>query len=273
MSKSYTDATLVLNGVEVASGVTLALQSKGITSTARGTMVTITEAQRPTLAAWTPVQLRGRTRRLCQFCGWTTRDEDHCADNKQHALAHLRAEGIARRFGEGRIPVWGFVVDHLARKGVAVTRDAFGHLLVCDDLRRKTSVGTIRLPAEVRSAVLLTGSGFAESLAWVEASAVEEALVELPAHWEATRERLQHLLAWWRLAESFPAWVAAAAVQEEFAPRVTILDFRRSARGVQREGPSPGYMPSWTRGEYGGELVSPVREQIDAARARLREVR
>lgn len=260
MSKTctYTNATLVLNGVVITPA-----------------RVTVTETPHPTLTAWTPVRLRGRTRRLCQFCGWTTRDEDLRADNKQHALAHLRAAGITRRFREGCLPVWGFVVNHLVRKGVAVTRDTFGHRLIADELQREAYVGTrtrvrtIRLPAEIKGAVLLTGSGFAESLAWVEASAAEEALIGLPAHWNATRARLEHLLAWWRLAESFPAWVAAAAVQELLAPRVVVMDFR-SRGGAQHDAPAPGYMPAWTRGEYGVELVSPAREHIDTAIELLR---
>lgn len=233
---------------------------------------TVTEPPRPTLTAWAHVTLlrvSARPRRLCQHCGWTTRDADLRADNQAHALGHLRAEVLAHRLGDGFLPVWGFAVRHLERRGVALEADPYGRETFAR-LGKKTAVGTLVTPREIARALLPCNAGLPESLAWLHREVASDFMLSLDdGAWEVTRKRLAHFTSLADLvAATVPVWVAAAAVQAVFAP---CLPVTTSTGQFVREGPpEAGYVPQWLRAEYGVEPLPAARLLIDPAVDRLR---
>jgi len=263
MSATYTSASLFVNGVEIASGVT---------ATVCGATVTVTETPRPTLTAWTHVTLprvSARPRRLCQTCGWTTRDADLRADNQAHAIGHLRAELLTHRLREGWLPVWGFAVRHMERRPVALEADPFGGNTL-ERLGKKTAIGSLVAARELTRPLWRFDTGLPESLVWLHREVAADFVLSLDdGAWTVTRNRLGHFTALADLvAATVPVWVAAAAVQELLAPRLPVTT---STGQFVREGPpEAGYVPQWLRGQYGIEPLPEAREVIVPAIERLR---
>ncbi len=173
-------------------------------------------------------------------------------DNKAHVLAHLRAEILRLRFGQGLVPAWNLIGDYLF--GRASDR-------ILDDGGR-ASVKTLGrfLPGSVTGDWLHTPTWnglvatyelkLPSTLLWIERSTAEDLISFLPSgKAPATRLHLAHMLDLARLIEAqTPSWLAAMAMN------------RRHARSIA---------PAWMLGQWGIDDDPDVRGRLDDTMARL----
>ena len=202
------------------------------------------------LPAWTPVAFHGLRRRLCQVCGATTQEKN--IDNKQHALAHLRAEIARLRFGQGLVPAWGFVADYLFGRAEGRILDDGGRASVAALGRFAPDFidgFALHMPT-LDKPVFTEELKMPATLLWIERSTAEDLISFLPeGKAPATRLHLAHMLDLARLIEAqTPPWLAAMAMN------------RRHARSVA---------PAWMLGQWGIDEDPDVRGRLDDTMARL----
>ena len=202
------------------------------------------------LPAWTPVAFHGLRRRLCQVCGATTQEKN--IDNKQHALAHLRAEIARLRFGQGLVPAWNFIADYLFGRAEGRIPDEAGRASLAALGRLSPPPNEpeyVDLPSVHRTAAVFELK-MPATLLWIERSTAEDLISFLPeGKAPATRLHLAHMLDLARLIEAgAPSWLAAMAMN------------RRHARSVA---------PAWMLGQWGIDDDPDVRGRLDDTMARL----
>ena len=204
------------------------------------------------LPAWTPVAFHGLRRRLCQVCGATTQEKN--IDNKQHALAHLRAEITLLRFGQGRVPAWGLVADYLFGRVEDRILDNAGRASLAALGRRleepEDDEDDFELPSIGRTAAVFELK-LPFTLVWIERSTAEDLIAFLPdSKAPATRLHLARMLDLARLIESgTPSWLAAMAMNRVHAPKPVA--------------------PAWMLGQWGIDEDPDVRARLDDTVARL----
>lgn len=199
-------------------------------------------------AALSPINFEGRTRLLCQECGWTV-SLPHVG-NLRHNGGHFRAEAVTSRLRDGFVPVHGVTGRWIAKLCASrVVRDDAG-----EDSRQRL---------QWRAPLGEAGTGFPKLLWWIRAEDLEDFIGGIEDRQApATRRWAREVVLFARLvARGVPSWIAAAGWA--WARSGWHSEHPALARGIQPWDPD---VAAWLRGEWKIEPLGEIREHIEVAR-------
>lgn len=202
-------------------------------------------------AALLPIIFEGRTRLLCQECGWTV-SQPHVG-NLRHNGGHFRAEAVTARLRDGFVPVHGVTGRWVAKLCASrVVRDDAG-----EDSRQRL---------QWRAPLGEAGPGFPRFLWWIRAEDLEDFAGDLgDLRAPATRRWAREVMLFAGLvARGIPSWIAAAGWA--WARAGWRSGHPDLALEIQPWDPN---VAAWLRGEWKIELVDEIRERVEAVAREL----
>lgn len=230
-------------------------------------------------AGLSPVRLNDADRLLCQVCGWTRSvlRGGRFTDNEVHAFAHLRADVLALRIGEGLLPLWGFAYGYVGKMTEHVVADRMGEESIrtlgrLSESDKHALFSIDGFPRNIgRKTAHLEKVGFPEAFGWCDRDVVEDVIAQQPPRrYPGVRRRCREVREIAALvARGIPTWIAAAAVNDRYAPKVEVRDYDSNGICVKRSIPERSYLPPWLREQYRVEKLPDVQERILAAMAMI----